>query len=156
MQTFSGSQWQYPRRLYFHSLASLSESWIPTATLKNANISSNKIALKPFVSTSVPDARAGQSTVEVMTDDGILVYALPSQNALACWNSANPFVKQTQSVIYTVRVYSLVVSFHDTVLILVHLRLGCRQSSIRIGFEIKRQRFVSGFVQITELRKCGS
>lgn len=67
-------------------------------------MSLNKNVIKRFVYTSI-DARASQSTVEVMTDDGILIYALLSQNALACWNSAYPFVKGAQTIIYSVRDY---------------------------------------------------
>lgn len=46
-----------------------------------------------------PGQRAGQSTVEAITDNGILIYALLPQNALACWNINKPFTIENQNIV---------------------------------------------------------
>lgn len=51
-----------------------------------------------------PGERAGQSTLEVMTDDGILIYSVAPMNAIACWNSRTPFTIENQYIIDRVSV----------------------------------------------------
>lgn len=47
------------------------------------------------------EARVSQSTVEVMTDDGILI-STSMDNSLECWNSKNPFTTNELYVTYKV------------------------------------------------------
>jgi len=78
------------RRLYFHSFASTKESWVYTNVLQNKSTFQNGLIDGSgtfFVSSEV---RETQSSVEVMTNDGILIYA-SVDNSLACWNSHDSF-----------------------------------------------------------------
>ncbi|KAK7573397.1 hypothetical protein V9T40_010588 [Parthenolecanium corni] len=88
-----------PRKLFFHSLASVRESWVPTTVLRNRTLIENaSLARSEFFISE--DVREGQSIQEVMTDDGILIYSLLPKMAIACWNSAKPFKKENQHIIY--------------------------------------------------------
>jgi hypothetical protein len=101
---FSGSASERFRRLYFHSYASVRESSVPVSVLKNRKMLQDSIVQKTFFVES-RGKRAGQSTVEVMTNDGILLYPLISTNEIACWNSGVPFVSATQHVLKNVSTY---------------------------------------------------
>lgn len=51
--------------------------------------------------------RRGQCSLEVITEDGIMIYNDLSINALMCWNTAKrPAIENTQ-LIYQVRFYTL-------------------------------------------------
>lgn len=89
------------RKLYFHSFASTRESWVYTNVLQNKSIFQNGLidgSGSFFVSSEVRDT---QSSVEVMTDDGILIYA-SMDNRLFCWNSQDPFTTKNIYPIYKV------------------------------------------------------
>lgn len=47
--------------------------------------------------------REGQSSLEVMTDDGIMIYNDLLSNSLVCWNTKLSAVKENTHVIYQVR-----------------------------------------------------
>lgn len=97
----SGPPTDNPRKLFFHSLASVRESWVPTTVLRNRTLIENaSLARSEFFISE--DVREGQSIQEVMTDDGILIYSLLPKMAIACWNSAKPFKKENQHIIYQV------------------------------------------------------
>ncbi|KAL1130530.1 hypothetical protein AAG570_011776 [Ranatra chinensis] len=74
------------RRLYFHSLASVRESWVSTSVIRNESL---------FVTgNGAPDAfkvseytRPSQSVAEAMTPNGVMFFGLLSNNSIACWNS---------------------------------------------------------------------
>ncbi|VVC35639.1 Hypothetical protein CINCED_3A006747 [Cinara cedri] len=86
------------RKLFFHSFASTRESWVYTSTLQNKSLFENGLidgSGRFFVSSEV---REVQSSVEVMTNNGVLIYA-SMDNRLVCWNSQDPF---TANKIYTV------------------------------------------------------
>ncbi|XP_073975254.1 protein yellow-like isoform X2 [Rhodnius prolixus] len=74
------------RRLYFHSLASVRESWVATSILRNSTIfSEGDGAPRSFyVSQST---RPSQSAAEAMSHSGVLFFGLLGENAIACWNS---------------------------------------------------------------------
>lgn len=72
-----------------------------TNTLQNKTIFQNGLIDGSgtfFVSSEVRDT---QSSVEVMTDNGILIYA-SMDNSLYCWNSQDPFTAQNIYPIYKV------------------------------------------------------
>lgn len=95
---FSGPSTEANRKLYFHSFASVRESWVPLSVLKNQTLAQNKeIARSAYVLS--PGQRAGQSTVQVMTEDGILIYPILTINAIACWNSKTPFTIENQHIL---------------------------------------------------------
>lgn len=98
---FQGSQYDTDRRLYFHSFASAREASIPVFVLKNVSLASNQSELRKYMTVS-EEARTSQSTVEVMTEDGILLYALLRRNAIVCWNSRMEFLPENQYIIYEV------------------------------------------------------
>jgi hypothetical protein len=80
------------KTLYFHSLASVRESWVSAALLRNesnfAN-SINRVADKFFVSQGT---RAGQSAPEAMNGDGsALFFSEMTKNSLNCWNPKLPY-----------------------------------------------------------------
>lgn len=89
------------RKLYFHSLASVRESWVSTSFLRNSSLVSNPHYLRREFQIS-DDVREGQTTLEVMTDDGILIYGVLPKSAISCWNSATPFKKENLHIIYEV------------------------------------------------------
>lgn len=89
---------QRDRKLYFHSLVSVRESWAPVHVLKNRKLSQDPAVQRTaFVESS--GERTNQSTVEVMTKDAIMLYPLLSTNELVCWNSNEPFVNAAQHVL---------------------------------------------------------
>lgn len=87
------------RLLYFHSMASLRESWVPTSVLKNTTLITNRTAIRHLFTIS-PEFREGQCTLEVMTESGILIYADVIRNAIVCWNTATPPLRSNTQVIY--------------------------------------------------------
>jgi len=98
---YLGPMTKHHRKLYFHSFASTRESWVYTNVLQNKTLFQNGLIDGSgtfFVSSEVRDT---QSSVEVMTDNGILIYA-SMDNSLFCWNSQDPFVNQNLNVIYKV------------------------------------------------------
>ncbi|XP_026816392.1 protein yellow-like isoform X2 [Rhopalosiphum maidis] len=87
------------RKLYFHAFASTRESWVYTNTLQNKSLFQNGLIDGSgtfFVSSEV---RETQSSVEVMTDNGVLIYA-SMDNSLGCWNSQDPFTTKHIHTIY--------------------------------------------------------
>lgn len=99
---FSGPPNDKHPKLYFHSLASVRESYVSTAVLKDLKTVSDPVGSQNYFHHS-GDIRPGQGTVEVMTPDGILVYTVLPKNGLACWNTAKPLEKRFQFIIYEVR-----------------------------------------------------
>lgn len=89
------------RKLYFHSFASTRESWAYVSVLQNKSLFQNGLidgAGSFFLSSEV---RVIQSSVEVMTDDGILISA-SMDNSLVCWNSQDTFSPNNIYSIYKV------------------------------------------------------
>jgi len=78
--------------LYFHSLASVRESWVSAALLRNESNfqnSINRVANKFFVSQGT---RAGQSAPSAMNGEGsALFFNELTKNSLNCWNPKLPY-----------------------------------------------------------------
>ena len=87
--------------LYFHSLASIRESWVSTAVLKNSTLVRDPDAIRQRFFLS-PEFRQGQSSLEVMTENGILIYSDIIRNSIVCWNTATEPIKENTQVIYEV------------------------------------------------------
>lgn len=93
-----GPYTEYDRKLYFHSASGFRESWVSTSVLRNKTLAQDPIVARTAFVLS-PGERLGQSTVEVMTDDGVLIYSLSPQTAIACWNSRKPFTNENQHIL---------------------------------------------------------
>jgi hypothetical protein len=87
------------RMLYFHSLASLRQSWVPTSVLRNEQLIAQRDQFRTYFSVS-GEFREGQCSLEVMTDDGIMIYNDLRLNALMCWNTATAPIKENTQLIY--------------------------------------------------------
>lgn len=72
-----------------------------TNTLQNKTLFQNGLIDGSGTFFVSSDVRQTQSSVEVMTDDGILIYA-SMDNSLYCWNSNDPFTNQNLNAIYKV------------------------------------------------------
>ncbi|XP_012227991.1 dopaminechrome tautomerase-like [Linepithema humile] len=73
--------------LYFHSLASKVESWVPTSIIRNYSLfreHSDAVprSFRPFVM-----ERSSQSAAQAMDQNGVLFFGLLSDLAIGCWNS---------------------------------------------------------------------
>lgn len=98
---FTGPGDANARKLYFHSFASFRESWVPVSVLKDTKLIENADQLRPKIVMS-EEARDGQSTVEVMTNDGILLFADIPKSAIMCWNQKTEYKKENIHVAYQV------------------------------------------------------
>jgi len=80
------------KTLYFHSLASVRESWVSTELLRNESNfqnSINRVADKFYVSQGT---RAGQSAPSAMNSEGsALFFSVMTKNSLNCWNPKLPY-----------------------------------------------------------------
>ncbi|KAK1118673.1 hypothetical protein K0M31_014977 [Melipona bicolor] len=75
------------RILYFHSLASRVESWVPTSVIRNYTLfhENSEAAARSFA--AFEDERSSQSAAEAMDRNGVLFFGSISDLAIACWNS---------------------------------------------------------------------
>ncbi|XP_050432424.1 protein yellow-like isoform X1 [Adelges cooleyi] len=87
------------RKLYFHAFASVRESWVYTSTLQNKTLFASGLIDGQGLFFTSPDVRPTQSSVEVMTNDGILFSAM-MDNSLVCWNSEDSFLPENIPVVY--------------------------------------------------------
>ena len=83
------------KTLYFHSLASVRESWVSAELLRNeSNFQNyiNRVADKFYVSQGT---RAGQSASSTMNGEGsALFFSVMTKNSLNCWNPKLPYNEQ--------------------------------------------------------------
>lgn len=89
------------RKLYFHSFASIRESWVYSSVLQNKSLFENGLVDGSGTFFVSPEVRETQSSVEVMTNDGILFSAL-MDNSLVCWNSQDQFTFKNIYSVYKV------------------------------------------------------
>lgn len=75
------------RILYFHSLASRIESWVPTSVIRNYSLFQDHSDSAPRSFHPFTMERSSQSAAQVMDQDGVLFFGLLSDLAVACWNS---------------------------------------------------------------------
>ncbi|XP_022176747.1 protein yellow-like [Myzus persicae] len=87
------------RKLYFHAFASVRESWVNTNTLKNRSLFQNGLIDGSGTFFLSSEVRETQSSVEVMTDNGVLIFA-SMDSSLGCWNSQDPFNTKNIHTIY--------------------------------------------------------
>ncbi|KAK6643300.1 hypothetical protein RUM43_004805 [Polyplax serrata] len=81
------------RVLYYHSLASVRESWVPTSVLKDEEyFTSNPVSASKRFKTS-EEARKAQSAAQAFDKNGILYFGMVD-NSLSCWNHRNPFTRE--------------------------------------------------------------
>ncbi|XP_017755159.1 PREDICTED: protein yellow-like [Eufriesea mexicana] len=75
------------RILYFHSLASRVEAWVPTSVIRNYTLfrDNPEAAARSFV--PFAQERTSQSAAQAMDSNGVLFFGLMSDLAIACWNS---------------------------------------------------------------------
>ncbi|XP_012269402.2 protein yellow-like isoform X2 [Athalia rosae] len=77
------------RILYFHSLASKVESYVPTSVIRNYTLFADnpEAASRSFV--AFKNERSTQSAAQAMDKNGVLFFGLLSELAIGCWNSVN-------------------------------------------------------------------
>nr|XP_012153145.1 PREDICTED: protein yellow-like isoform X1 [Megachile rotundata] len=75
------------RILYFHSLASRVESWVPTSVIRNYTLFAENSEAAPRSFVAFDQERSSQSAAEAMDDNGVLFFGLMSELAIGCWNS---------------------------------------------------------------------
>lgn len=75
------------RILYFHSLASDVESWVPTSVIRNPQTFEENPDATPRSFKSFEMTRPSQSAAEAMDRNGVLFFGLMSELAIGCWNS---------------------------------------------------------------------
>ncbi|XP_058808623.1 uncharacterized protein LOC131674122 [Phymastichus coffea] len=80
-------RWHEDRILYFHSLASRIESYVPTSVIRNFTLFNNAPYAAPRSFKAFDLERSSQSAAETMDRDGVLFFGLMSDLAIGCWNS---------------------------------------------------------------------
>ncbi|XP_050459219.1 protein yellow-like isoform X1 [Cataglyphis hispanica] len=75
------------RILYFHSLASRVESWVPTSIIRNYSLFQEHSDSAPRSFRPFAMERSSQSAAQGMDQNGILFFGLLSDLAIGCWNS---------------------------------------------------------------------
>lgn len=75
------------RILYFHSLASTTESWVPTSTIRNHSLFAEHSDSAPRSFRPFALQRSSQSAAQAMDDRGVLFFGLLPDLAIGCWNS---------------------------------------------------------------------
>lgn len=75
------------RILYFHSLASRVESWVPTSVIRNQSLFRDNTEAKARSFVPFAMERSSQSAAQAMDRNGVLFFGLLSDLAIACWNS---------------------------------------------------------------------
>lgn len=75
------------RILYFHSLASRVESWVPTSTIRNYSLFQEHSDAAPRSFRPFAMERSSQSAAQAMDGNGVLFFGLLSDLAIGCWNS---------------------------------------------------------------------
>lgn len=86
------------RRLYFHSLASVRESWVSTCIIRNQSLFENDANSSPRSFHVSEGERSSQSGAQAMSADGILFFGLMSDNSIGCWNSRLPYISENLDI----------------------------------------------------------
>ncbi|XP_076169512.1 yellow-e3 [Ptiloglossa arizonensis] len=77
------------RILYFHSLASRVEGYVPTSVIRNYTLFRDNAEAAPRSFVPFTIERSSQSAAQAMDRDGVLFFGLMSDLAIGCWNSKN-------------------------------------------------------------------
>lgn len=85
------------RILFFHSLSSYREFYVPTSVLRDpsyVNDSSSDFNL-------VGESRglSGHSSASVIDNRGVMFYGLVSQDSIGCWDTKKPYSKNAQGIV---------------------------------------------------------
>lgn len=75
--------------LYFHPLSSTNEFSVSTKVLRNQTLATSSDIYKEFkiLGSRGPNGQSGAAFLDQLT--GVLFYALPNLNAVACWKTSN-------------------------------------------------------------------
>lgn len=91
------------RILYFHSLSSNNEFYVPTVSLRNATLRAGDI-FGHFVALNESRCtrhQSCQSAGMAMDTNGVMYYNLVSKGKVGCWNSNREFGPVTQGILST-------------------------------------------------------
>lgn len=91
------------RTLYFHSFASVYESWVSTSVIRNSSLFENGAGAPSRAFHVFEGTRSSQAAAQAMTDSGMLLYTLAAENAIGCWNPHLHFRKQNLEIIAKVK-----------------------------------------------------
>ncbi|KAI8042554.1 protein yellow [Drosophila gunungcola] len=86
--------------LYFHPLCSTAEFSVDTGILRNKTLATSSMIYREFkvLGSRGPNTQAGAEFLDPET--GVLFYALPNLNEVACWRTATDFSHSSQSRIF--------------------------------------------------------
>uniref|UniRef100_A0A6P4FW69 Protein yellow n=1 Tax=Drosophila rhopaloa TaxID=1041015 RepID=A0A6P4FW69_DRORH len=86
--------------LYFHPLCSTMEFSVDTGILRNKTLATSTMIYREFkvLGSRGPNTQAGAEFLDPET--GVLFYALPNLNEVACWRTATDFSHSSQSRIF--------------------------------------------------------
>jgi hypothetical protein len=80
------------KTLYFHSLASVRESWVSTAVLRNESNFHDDVNAVPHEFYVSQGTRSGQSAPSAVDGEGAaLFFSILTKNSLNCWNPRLPY-----------------------------------------------------------------
>ncbi|KOC60607.1 Protein yellow [Habropoda laboriosa] len=75
------------RILYFHSLASIIEGYVPVSVIRDYELFTKNSESSPRSFVPFEEERNSQSVAEAMDRNGVLFFGLLSNLAIGCWNS---------------------------------------------------------------------
>ncbi|XP_028043785.1 protein yellow-like [Bombyx mandarina] len=81
------------RMLFFHSLSSYREFYVPTSVLRRPSQVNNSFSEFNLVGES--RGLYGQSSASAFDDRGVMFYGLVSRDSIGCWDSNKPYRKRT-------------------------------------------------------------
>lgn len=88
------------RRLFFHSLASVRESWVSCRVLRNQSNFGEEPSTTVSRQFHVSEPRrTSQAGAEATDANGVLFFGLLSENALACWNTRLPYASPNVHIV---------------------------------------------------------
>nr|CAD7429448.1 unnamed protein product [Timema monikensis] len=80
-------------KLYFHSLASVRESWVLTSVLRNSSNFKDGLNVVPRKFHVSAEERSSQTAAIVVDENEVLFFNLLKSNTLDCWNTRKPYTK---------------------------------------------------------------
>nr|CAD7586632.1 unnamed protein product [Timema genevievae] len=80
-------------KLYFHSLASVRESWVLTSVLRNSSNFKGGLNVVPRKFHVSAEERSSQTAAVVVDENEILFFNLLKSNTLDCWNTRKTYTK---------------------------------------------------------------
>ncbi|XP_054282709.1 protein yellow-like [Macrosteles quadrilineatus] len=82
------------RRLYFHCIDSVKQSWVDTKEIRNNSLWKSNMNAKPRAFNLFSGTRSSQSAAATMNNEGIMFFGLLGSNEIACWNSRMQFSRR--------------------------------------------------------------